>query len=56
VEWLHAHARTAQVDEAALRKGELDGPLRSVWQQAVPAPVQPTGAEEVADILSAYAG
>jgi hypothetical protein len=56
VQWLQAHARAVEVDEAALRSGALGDALQRLWRMPAPPPVQPTGAEEVAALLAAHAG
>jgi hypothetical protein len=52
VRWLHAHGRALQVEDAALRSGDLAEPLTVLWRQPTKPPVQPTGADEVARLLT----
>jgi hypothetical protein len=51
--WLHAHGRAREVQDAALRCGDLVGALQALWDQPEKPPVQPTGADEVAAVLAA---
>ncbi len=48
IEWLHTHARCAEVGAADLRAGRLQAPLAALWQQPQPRPPRPTGADEAA--------
>jgi len=54
VHWLRAHGCALEVSAAALHSGDLAGTLQALWRQPAKAPVQPTGADEVAALLAAY--
>ena len=56
IDWLHHHARCAEVSEAELRDGRVHATLAALWQQpAIPAP-EPTGALEAAYFLAERLG
>jgi hypothetical protein len=54
IRWLHAHGRAREIGDRALRDGHLAGELDALWRQPPTAAVVPTGAEEVAALLSRY--
>ena len=53
IPWLHRHARARQISAQALRSGALAAEFEALWQQPVPMPAVPSGAEEVAALLAA---
>lgn len=52
IDWLHRHARCAEVSEAELRDGRVHATLDALWQQPAIAPPEPTGALEAAYFLA----
>ncbi len=55
VSWLQCYARCLEIERAALERGDLVDSLDAVWKQPQPGPPVPTGADEVAEFVMAFA-
>ena len=53
IDWLHRHARSAAIDEAALFTPQLSQSLDSLWCQSAPDTPTPDGNREIAEQLLA---
>ena len=56
IDWLHRHARCAEVSDAELRDGRVHTTLAALWQQPAIAAPEPTGALEAAYFLAERLG
>lgn len=50
-QWLHRHARAAEIDETALQAGLAEEALGRLWVQPAPSPVRCAGGEAAAGLL-----
>lgn len=51
IDWLHQHARCAEIDADSLRVGCLEPSLRALWRQAPPALPRADGCGEAAQFI-----
>lgn len=55
-QWLHRHARAAQIDETTLQAGLAEETLERLWAQPSPPPVRCAGGDAAAGLLSELLG
>lgn len=54
IEWLRRHTRSAEVTRAELEQGALTAALSALWNQPVPKPASPDGADAAARLLAPH--